>query len=209
MPSGSPRAVQHEFEAERVSYVATSSVALDTGFGTTSRVYGTGVPPIKRSKLYVNGMEVSGYSTQNSCNTPWKPPPMVWKSGKDRASEYFDGWMDEVAIFNRALSSVEIQQIYFNGITDGTGDACDNCPALLNFGQEDAEGDGVGILRQLPVRHECRQANNDTDTLGDACDNCPTVTNQDQLDTDGDTQGDPVIRTMIMTVWRMEATRIP
>jgi len=52
---------------------------------------------------------------------------------------------------------------------DGAGDACDNCAADFNPGQEDAEGDGVG----------------------DICDNCPSETvNPGQLDSDGDGIGD-------------------
>ena len=55
-----------------------------------------------------------------------------------------------------------------DGDTDGSIDACDNCPLDGNPGQEDPDGD----------------------LLGDACDNCPDDANGDQADGDGDGVGD-------------------
>ena len=51
--------------------------------------------------------------------------------------------------------------------SDGIADPQDNCPDVLNPGQEDADGDRVG----------------------DICDNCPDVHNDLQLDYDGDGAG--------------------
>ncbi|MBH41808.1 MAG: hypothetical protein CL685_03775 [Candidatus Magasanikbacteria bacterium] len=51
---------------------------------------------------------------------------------------------------------------------DGILDVNDNCPNVLNQGQD----------------------NSDADTYGDACDNCPNDDNQDQSDVDGDSVGD-------------------
>lgn len=52
---------------------------------------------------------------------------------------------------------------------DGLDTACgDNCPAIFNPGQQNADGDN----------------------FGDACDNCPAIANNDQLNTDGDSAGD-------------------
>ena len=48
------------------------------------------------------------------------------------------------------------------------GDACDNCVAVTNPGQENGDGDA----------------------LGDACDNCDTETNPGQEDCDSDGVGD-------------------
>jgi len=51
---------------------------------------------------------------------------------------------------------------------DGVGDACDNCPDVINIDQ----------------------ANGDTDEFGDLCDNCPSTSNPGQEDDDGDGLGD-------------------
>jgi hypothetical protein len=51
---------------------------------------------------------------------------------------------------------------------DGVADGLDNCVAVPNPGQENADGDA----------------------LGDLCDNCPTIANAAQTDTDGDGYGD-------------------
>jgi len=64
--------------------------------------------------------------------------------------EYFNGLIDEVAIYDRALTASEIQQHYQNGLIgfgyegDGIGDACDNCPTVSNPDQIDTDNDGMG-----------------------------------------------------------------
>jgi hypothetical protein len=90
----------------------------------------------------------------------------------------FMGAIDEVSVFDRALSDAEIQAIFnagsagmckeaFDGDGDGIPDSSDNCPDDANPDQEDADEDGAG----------------------DACDNCP-VANPDQRDDDGNGIGD-------------------
>lgn len=69
------------------------------------------------------------------------------------------GYIDEVAVFNRALTATEIQLMYNNGLagkgyceviapvdSDGDGilDSEDNCPNTPNPDQADSDGDGVG-----------------------------------------------------------------
>jgi len=73
------------------------------------------------------------------------------------------GKVDEVILYNRALSGAEIQAIINNGgpgfcgsandtDDDRVPNACDNCPNTSNESQTDTDGDG----------------------LGDVCDPCPT-----------------------------------
>lgn len=90
----------------------------------------------------------------------------------------FPGLIDEVEVYNRALSASEIQAIFNAGSagkcgkpidsdSDGIIDSKDNCPFTPNPAQGDADGDGAG----------------------DACDNCLLV-NPDQRDEDGNGVGD-------------------
>jgi hypothetical protein len=64
-----------------------------------------------------------------------------------------------------------------DGIVDGT----DNCPAVQNADQADADGDGLG--------NAC-DADSDGDGVDDTADNCSAVPNADQADVDGDRIGD-------------------
>ena len=103
-----------------------------------------------------------------------------------------------------------------DGDGDGVLDANDNCPAVENAAQVDADGDGSGDACDADRDGDgkdndadnCADAPNDQtdaddDGRGDACDtdrdgdtvdndadNCPDSPNGDQADNDGDTLGD-------------------
>ncbi len=71
--------------------------------------------------------------------------------GSNGSDEHFQGLIDEVAVFGRALTDTEVMSIFTMGFSDGVGDACDVCPDAYDPNQVDIDGDGVG----------------------DACDDCP------------------------------------
>lgn len=87
---------------------------------------------------------------------------------------------------------------------DGTPDACDTCPALLDPDQADSDDDGTGDLcDNCPGLANVRQGDIDGDGAGDSCDtdrdgdavanetdDCPDVANPGQADGDGDLVGD-------------------
>jgi hypothetical protein len=66
--------------------------------------------------LYINGMAVgSETSTLSALGNSNEPYYIGWTAQTNLATDrYFDGRIDEVAVFSRALSATEIQQLYNN-----------------------------------------------------------------------------------------------
>jgi len=74
---------------------------------------------------------------------------------------------------------------------DGVVDCQDNCPAVFNSDQANADGDLTGdVCDNCPTVANYGDADSDNDGAGDACDNCVTVANPGQQDADGDGRGD-------------------
>jgi hypothetical protein len=80
---------------------------------------------------------------------------------------------------------------------DGVVNYLDNCPAIANHQQLDADTDGIGdVCDPTPGCGGCGQVfcegqvDTDRDGMQDAADNCPALCNRFQLDADGDGLGD-------------------
>jgi RHS repeat-associated protein len=145
-------------------------------------------------KIYVNG-QLKGTNTGYVGGIPSASYNTIGASSWP--GSVVNGIIDEVAIYNRALTLEEVQQHYQNGLTgygyagDSIGDACDNCPLVGNADQKDTDNDGIGdACDNCPSISNADQTDSDTDGIGDLCDNCPTVANPDQLDIDNDGVGE-------------------
>src|SRR5947208_1905314 len=115
------------------------------------------------------------------------------------------------SLFSFGVASVGGGDVDGDGVPDGLGTGCDDCPNAFDPQQTDTDGDGVGdACDNCPSVYNPDQAdrNGDVDGIGDACDtcstgadtdrdgvcdsrdNCPTVPNPGQEDTDHDGVGD-------------------
>ena len=68
---------------------------------------------------------------------------------------------------------------------DGIADSNDNCPAVANADQADADNDGAG-----DVCDSTPNGDDDADGFDNNIDNCPSIPNANQTDTDADGAGD-------------------
>jgi len=86
-----------------------------------------------------------------------------WFSGKDPLNPW-----SVASNFDSRIYDMVFDESYLTENNDGVGDVCDNCPAIYNPDQTDA----------------------DNDKVGDICDNCPDTYNTDQADSNGNGIGD-------------------
>jgi phosphatidylserine/phosphatidylglycerophosphate/cardiolipin synthase-like enzyme len=72
-------------------------------------------------RLYVDGQQVASLNTNNAIpDYNWDKPLVIGKNSLDD-SRYFIGDIDEVRVYNRALSAQEVSDAYNNGIFSNDG----------------------------------------------------------------------------------------
>ena len=79
-------------------------------------------------RLYVNGVEESSLSYAGKTVVPLQSSKILGGSGPAYPADFIDGQLDEVGIYNRALSVVEIQALYSGGGASNSSGVVVNLP---------------------------------------------------------------------------------
>jgi len=133
-------------------------------------------------RAYINGVESRSYAglagsipvTSGALRVGSRSDGSILLSPLQR----FNGLIDEVGFFNRALTADEVAEIYSAGAAgkcydrdaDGVADSADNCPAVPNTAQSDTDHDSVGdFCDDCPLMPNPAQVDQDADGVGDAC----------------------------------------
>lgn len=162
------------FGTDWVSLASGSAVATDQWYhvactydGATLRVYVNGA--LSSSTLYSGGF---GAATE----------PLLLGNDIALASAYgnrhYPGLLDEMTLYSRALTGMEICEIH----AAGSAGKCSSAP------RQDADGDGLSDTCDSCPSDPSNDA--DRDGLCGNLDNCPDAYNPGQTDSDGDGRGD-------------------
>jgi hypothetical protein len=99
----------------------------------------------KKVRIYVNGQLRQAISF-NGVYPALLSDGFYLGSNKERTNHWFGGEMDELRVYDRALSANEINQLFLQGGVDSDGDGLTDATEIhlnLNPNQADSDGDGM------------------------------------------------------------------
>jgi len=138
-PSGcgsNANAIQFDLESSVGHVLLTQTAAQTVSPNKWYHVVVTydGSQVVSGVKIYINGVSstVSQFGS-NTLNASIKPPTASWRIGDDYTNDWFNGSMDDLRIYSRALSATEVSQLYNLG-TASHINTTEVGPAGLNSG---------------------------------------------------------------------------
>ena len=167
----------YRVQAYLVAAATANSDFSATATGTT--LEDNGKPPVDPEDLDGDGKK------NNEDNCPEVANPDQANFDGDTQGDACDDDSDNDGVSNEQEIAQGTDPLNPDSDADGHNDGEDNCPALANAGQEDADGDHIGDVCD---KNEIQDR--DGDTIPDDQDNCPDIANTDQADTDKDNIGD-------------------
>lgn len=95
--------------------------------------------------VYIDGV-VDASQNDSNASIDVAAPLLIAKHANVSYPNYFDGLIDDLRIYNRALDQSEINQLRNATDSDGDGvdDESDNCPSTVNPSQSDYDNDNIG-----------------------------------------------------------------
>jgi len=138
----------------KLSFLTMTSSRLVRLFGDTVLSAGTwyhvaGTYDGSKMKIYVNGVEDENSASQSGTLIKADRPLGFGRSFESGFDSFFDGLMDEVRIYNRALSSDEIEALYLENLRVSA--IIDIHPETLNL---ESRGRWITCLIKLPEGYD-------------------------------------------------------
>ena len=152
------------------------------------------------TRLYVDGVEIASSTADPSLGEQESGVFMMIGNNPDVLARSWNGIIDDVAIWDRPLTTAEITQIYNGGTGTALGDllnpdtdndGIDDNWEILNFGDltrdgtGDEDSDGLSDLNEFLSGADPNDPDTDDDGLGDLAE-FNSGTNPNNPDTDGD-----------------------
>lgn len=132
--------------AARTVYSAANSIP------TNARTHVVGTYDGTRMRLYLNGIQVNSLAITGKINSHAEP----LRIGGDPKGDFFKGMIDEVNIYNKALTAAEVLSRYEEAIIPNDSDEVPDYIEEL-FGtdknKDDTDGDGLSDYIEIFITH--------------------------------------------------------